>query len=317
MTSLYERLLAREEWLKSKGYSLVSMWECDFKNQIKNNHKVKRFVGNLDISNHIRGREAFLSGHTNVLHLYYEIKEGEKIEYVDFCSLYPYINKTSRYPVGHPTVVTKDFIAKPTAYFDIIKCDILPPRILYISVLLFRVSNKLMFPLCSKCTETMNQDKCYYGVNERQLTGVWCSPELEKAEEVGYRITKWCRTEEDRTIYIQRYHESEGIVLDRSKITTNLGLKAFAKLNLNSFWGKLGQRSNFGQSTYLETPAKLLEMLMDSTKDVTDLSFVSDEMVLVQHCDKEDYITEALNTNIVLAAMTTSYARLKLYSVLE
>ncbi|XP_077865962.1 uncharacterized protein LOC144353285, partial [Saccoglossus kowalevskii] len=204
MTSLYERLLAREEWLKSKGYSLVTMWECDFKNLMKNNHKVERFVGNLDISNPIRGREAFLGGRTNALRLYYEIKEGEKIEYV-----------------------------------------------------------------------------------------------------------------EDRTMYIQRYHEREGIVLDRSKITPNPGLRALAKLNLNSFWGKLGQRSNFGQSTYVETSAKLLEMLMDSTKNVTDLSFVSDEMVLVQHCDKEDYITEAPNTNVVLAAMMTSYDRLKFYSVLE
>uniref|UniRef100_A0ABM0LX65 DNA-directed DNA polymerase n=1 Tax=Saccoglossus kowalevskii TaxID=10224 RepID=A0ABM0LX65_SACKO len=41
MTSLYERLLAREEWLKSKGYSLVTMWECNFKNLMKNNHKVE------------------------------------------------------------------------------------------------------------------------------------------------------------------------------------------------------------------------------------------------------------------------------------
>ncbi|XP_077862014.1 uncharacterized protein LOC144343177 [Saccoglossus kowalevskii] len=321
-----------------------------FQNPDEEQSQVERFVGNLDIPNHIRGREAFLGGRTNALSLYYEVKEGERIEYADFYSLYPYTNMTSRFPVGHPTFVTKDFIAKPIDYFGIIKCDVLPSRRLYIPVPPFRVNNKLMFPLCSKCAETMNQDKYHHSVNERQLTGVWCTPELEKAEEAGYCITKvyevwhydesatynpktgegglfteyinmflkikqessdypeWCRTEEDQTIYIQRYHEKEGIVLERSMITTNPGLRALAKLNLNSFWGKLGQRSNFRQSTYVETAAKLLKMLIHSTKDVTDLSFVSDEMVLVQHYDKEDYITEAPNMNAVLAAMTTNYA---------
>ncbi|XP_006817045.1 uncharacterized protein LOC102802346 [Saccoglossus kowalevskii] len=271
MTSLYERLLAREEWLKWKGCSLVTVWECNFRNLMKNNHKVERFVGNLDISNPIRGREAFLGGHTNALHLYYEIKEGEKIEYVDFCSLYPYINKTSQYPVGHLTVITKDFIVKPTDYFGIIKCDVLPPRRLYISVLPFRVNNKLMFPLCSKCAETMNQDKCHHSVNERQLTGVWCTPELEKPEEVGYRITKvykvWHYDESATynpetgegalfTEYINMFlkikQESSGYPewcraeedrtmyiqrhRDRSKITPNPGLRAKPQLIL----GKAG-----------------------------------------------------------------------------
>ena len=53
-----------------------------------------------------------------------------------------------------------------------------------------------------------------------------------------------CVNEESKQQYIQRHFNKEGIMLDYDKIQENPGLRSLAKLMLNSFWGKFGQRSN-------------------------------------------------------------------------
>ena len=55
---------------------------------------------------------------------------------------------------------------------------------------------------------------------------------------------EWCQSENDKWRYIRDYHETEGILLDYNNIKNNPGLRALAKLMLNSFCEKLGQRSN-------------------------------------------------------------------------
>jgi len=42
------------------------------------------------------------------------------------------------------------------------------------------------------------------------------------------------KSEEDKDLYIKLYEEEEGIVLDPAKIERNEGLRAIAKLCLNS-----------------------------------------------------------------------------------
>jgi hypothetical protein len=49
-----------------------------------------------------------------------------------------------------------------------------------------------------------------------------------------------CQSENDKWRYIRDYHEKEGILLDYNNIQNNPGLRALAKLMLNSFWGKFG-----------------------------------------------------------------------------
>ena len=57
-----------------------------------------------------------------------------------------------------------------------------------------------------------------------------------------------CDTEEEKRDYLERFEEREGIPLEYSKVKPNRGLKATAKLMLNSFWGKFGQRENLPQT---------------------------------------------------------------------
>jgi len=49
-------------------------------------------------------RDALYGGRTEATKTYYKIRQGEKINYVDVISLYPYVCKYGKFPVGHPKV---------------------------------------------------------------------------------------------------------------------------------------------------------------------------------------------------------------------
>lgn len=104
------------------------------------------------------------------------------------------------------------------------------------------------------------------------MHGTWVTLELEKAMQMGYQLVKvdevWhfpehtdglfkdyvdtflkikqessgfsadCDTDEKKAQYIADYAAKEGIQLDPNHIIKNPGLRALAKLMLNSFWGK-------------------------------------------------------------------------------
>ena len=61
-----------------------------------------------------------------------------------------------------------------------------------------------------------------------------------KAEASGYPDN--VKTDEDKKNYIQQLEEKEGIAVDENKIKFNPGLRSLAKLALNSFYKKFGQR---------------------------------------------------------------------------
>ena len=192
--------------------------------------------------------------------------------YVDFTSLYPWCNKSTYNIVGHPEIITENF-ADISTYFRLIKCTVLPPRGLLHPVLPYRTKDKLMFPLCKACANTLNQNPCTHTDQERAILDTWCHVELMKAIEKGYKILKihevWhypkqtdelfkeyvntflkikqeasgypkeCVTDEQKQRYIDDYYEHEGIRLNPNKIKYNPGLRSLAKLMLNSLWGML------------------------------------------------------------------------------
>ena len=91
--------------------------------------------------------------------------------------------------VGRPRIITENF-DDITTYFGLIYSTVLPPRGLFHPVLPYRNQGKLIFPLCKACADMCNQDPCIHSERERaiQVQGTWCSVELERALEKGYRI---------------------------------------------------------------------------------------------------------------------------------
>jgi hypothetical protein len=165
----------------------VCIWDHEFKKQKIQNTELKQFVESLDIIDRLDPRKSFFGGRTNASQLYYKAEEQEEIKYVDFTSLYPWVNKYCQYPVGHPTIITKD-VKDIKGYFGIAKVKILPPRGLYHPVLPYRSNNKLKFPLCRTCADTENQNPCACSEQERELTGKWCTPEIQTAVKLCYQI---------------------------------------------------------------------------------------------------------------------------------
>ena len=128
-----------------------------------------------------------------------------------------------------------------------------------------------MFPLCRYCADTLQQEPCDHFDVDRARHGTWVNLELQKALEIGYQLVKidevWhfpdhtdglfkdyvdtflkikqepsgfppdCDTDEKKAQYIANYAAKEGIQLDFRQIIKNPGLRALAKLMLNSFWG--------------------------------------------------------------------------------
>lgn len=357
MGDLYQRTLEKRRNLESLGYTYLQMWESDFNRAVESAEEMKSFIENLEMISPLEPRDAFYGGRTEAFKLHAEADENTDIKYFDVTSLYPFVNKTGKIPLGHPKIVTENFDLLQN-YEGLIKCRILPPKHQYMPVLPLKINNKLLFGLCRTCMEKQIQT-CKHTDRERMITGTWVTDEVKKAIEKGYVVDKifevwhfdrisqydpqakeggaftdyvntflkmkqeasgwpkWCDTEEDRYKYIEEYHQREGIRLEYQNIALNPGLRALAKLMLNSFWGKFGQRENMPKTSYVTDPSEYFDMLTSNRQQVKDVSYVSDEMVRLQWVLDDNFVETSGRTNVVIAAYTTAQARLILYSYLE
>ena len=193
--------------------------------------------------------------------------------------------------------------------------------------------------------------ECNHTDEQRVLTGTWCSPELDKAVDLGYEVqyiyevwhfketceglfrdyvNTWLKikqeasgwpagveTEEQKQTYIQDYYEREGIQLEYANIKKNPGLRTLAKMMLNSMWDKFGQRLNKTQLQEFDDPKAFHTFLDRDTIDVRHVSIMNDQMVEVLYQYQKEDIPVSPNLNIFVACFTTCWARLKLYEALE
>ena len=339
-------------------HTVKYIWECEWKTLKQKEPLVKAFVESLKWVDPLQPRDAFFGGRTGAVALHHEVTQGEKIFYVDVTSLYPWVNKTRPYPLGHPEIIFNPTLEDFDDYFGLAKVSILPPYELFHPVLPVRIGEKLTFPLCGKCVKTeqakplLERSKvCPHSREERVLVGTWCTPEIQKAREVGYELldvhevwdfeksegglfaeyvdawlrikteaSGWpadCVTEEEKRDYLKRFEKQEGISLEYDNVKPNPGLKATAKLMLNSFWGKFGQRENLPQVQQCTNPDQLYKILDDDTLEVQNIRFCTKDVLEVVYVSKEDVIVPNNRTNVFVAAFTTCWARLKLYSYLE
>ena len=63
---------------------------------------------------------------------------------------------------------------------------VLHPRKLYNPVLPYKRKSKLIFPLCSACTNTMNEGYCSHTYEERDIFGTCLVDEFRKTIDMGY-----------------------------------------------------------------------------------------------------------------------------------
>ena len=358
MEELWRATLAKETALRLGGYTLEVMWECDWDDLTKHDPAVKQFLTKLQLVEPLQPRHAFFGGRTGAVALHAKAEDGEEIRYVDVTSLYPWVNKNAVYPIGHPTILTQPRDQDITIYFGIALVDIIPPANLFHPVLPVRSGNKLTFPLCAACVKLEQSKKilersdvCNHTPEERMLRGTWCTPEIEKAVQKGYRVVRihevwhfpqqqqglfehyvntwlkqkqeavgwpqWCNTEAKKQQYLLQYREREGIDLDYASIQKNAGQRQVAKLMLNSFWGKFGQRPNKPKTVTITSPSQLFPLLFHTHTNLTTLRICTDDVLEAVYTELDENVVPSNKTNVFIAAFTTAWARLKLYEGLD
>ena len=345
--------------LASRGYNVKQMWECQWAQLKQNDPAVRDFVNKLNIVSPLNPFDAFCGGRT-AIKLYHEAEDDEEIDCYDFTSLYPYVNKNKLYPIGHPQIIFEPE-GNIFQYFGFAKCTVLPPYELYHPVLPLRQNDKLTFPLCRSCVETEMEKPmlersyvCNHNDEQRQITGTWCTPELQEAVKRGYKIlhihevwnfpedqqkeglfadyvNTWLKIKEEASgwpehvgndpvkqqEHVTKYLQKEEIQLDPAKIEKNPGLRTLAKMMLNSMWGKFGQKRKKTQVKEFDDPLQF-HAFHDSDKyDIRYVSVLTEQRVEIhyKHQLQDDPVSP--NLNIFIACFTTCHARLKLYEQLN
>ena len=136
-----------------------------------------------------------------------------------------------------------------------------------------------------------------------------------KQESSGYPQN--VKSEEEKQAYIDQYLDHEGILLEKECIDKNAGLRSLSKLALNSFYGKFGQRTNMKKTLFVKDIKQLMQVLTDPGKLLMDFHIMNDDVIQVEYKNTEDFECQSFNTNLTIAAFCTSWARLKLWSVMQ
>jgi hypothetical protein len=289
-------------------------------------------------------KRAFFGGRTNAIKLYKkwtddDIKKGRFGKYQDIQSLYPTVQFYDYMPTGVPqfknynsTIETchLEFCDK---HFGYIECDVQPPNDLYIPVLPEKKNNKLIFDLQPKTQQ------------------VFTSIELKKALEKGYKLTYVYRclvfeksTEVFKSYvanllkmkveasgtnlegaaleeFIKEHEERFGFTLNKENMKLNPGMRALMKIQLNSLWGKLGQRNDLTTTKYITEPKEWFKLLKKHIDGKINLKMErpldDNETLFVEYNELEEENTSLPTTSVAFAGFTTSNARLRLYKELE
>ena len=203
---------------------------------------------------------------------------------------------------------------------------------------------KAFVSVVSHCAVIQQQTKCEHSSDECTFTGTWCTNEIALALGKGYRIIEiyevwhFSKTtdtlfkgyvrdfmklkmesseppKEDITDFKKKVKDHLGIEL--GDIKYNAGMRAIAKLCLNSLWGKFGQRVNQTQTEYVTEPKDFYKILLNDTNEDINVQFLTKDMIQMQYNLKNQFVDNYNNTNIFVAAFTTAHAREMLYGVLD
>ncbi|KAF4525159.1 hypothetical protein B566_EDAN014664 [Ephemera danica] len=125
------------------------------------------------------------------------------------------------------------------------------------------------------------------------------------------------KTLEEQFAFIDEYELREGIKLDRKKMLFNPGRRTLTKMLATCLWGKLSQRNNMKQFEIVQEPQRMEEMLNDTTIEISGVIPVGENTMYVSYTNTLESDIDPTNTNVVLAAFTTAWGRLELFSHLE
>jgi hypothetical protein len=102
-----------------------TIWEHDYRT-LRETKEMKQFLDTFDILTNLDPHDAFFGRRVNVFKLFRDAQESETLEYADYTSLYPWVNKTKVFPIGHAKIIRENF-ENISNYFGLVKCKVLAP----------------------------------------------------------------------------------------------------------------------------------------------------------------------------------------------
>ena len=258
---------------------------------LRYDNKSKKYFYDIQKEKEIFARASYRGGRTECLNQ----NEILTSYYADVVSMYPFVMKNNNYPDGIPFWDSNhDSIMNymKNGKLCIVEC-LVETSNLNIPILPYKDEkmNKLLFP-------------------NGKFKGVYCSPELEYAIEMGYKI-KCLRA----LIYPDKCKPFSRHVDKFIKVKNNSkgGMRAGNKLLLNGLYGKHGQKFNREntKSEFFVDQNLALEVFNEFVdNDVKAILKTNEHYSEVRY--KE--ISQSIRTfmNVSFASFVTSYARLKL-----
>ena len=141
MGKQYGQTRKRIQKLEAMGKKVVYIWEHEWDKLVKQDPEAREVVDNFQFNSPLLPNEVF-SGQIEAIRPHYsEDIDGGKAKNLDFMSLYPYVNKYTTYPIGHPEIRVGSMQARKvelSSCFGMVKVKVLPPRHLYLSVLPYK-----------------------------------------------------------------------------------------------------------------------------------------------------------------------------------
>ncbi|GAV06102.1 hypothetical protein RvY_16134 [Ramazzottius varieornatus] len=193
--------------------------------------------------------------------------------------------------------------------------------------------------------EPLHPRDAFFGGRTNANANRWCSPEIEAATAHGYTVRKihevyhWADSKDELfRPYIDLFYkikteasgypddcetlqrlfvEHEGIQFDRDNIKLNPGLRALAKLCLNSFWGRFSMPENRGNTEFLTDPGKFWQRVLSGESKVSSWDLINDDTVQVKYKAAEGFEDQNGTVNVVIAAFSTCYTRLHLLRYMD
>ena len=126
-----------------------------------------------------------------------------------------------------------------------------------------------------------------------------------------------CTTDLQKEKFIKEFHEKEGILLEKDKCIKNPGQRNERKKTLNCLWGFFALASDKTLFKIIYKKEELDDLLANDQFIIQNIDFCDEDFIQVSYSLREEFSCGSNNTNVIIAALTTCHARLKLYSELE
>ena len=338
--------------INGRRINLVEIWEHSWDEMVKEDEEIGIFLDSYEEISPLIPRDAFFGGRTETFDTNRQIQDDEKIKYIDVTSLYPYGTKIEPFPIGHPINITENFkpldqyfglvklkILAPRG----LRMPVLPDR--STGQLVFSLCFTCTKEKQKNCNHSENeraftgtwttveiQEAVKQGYKVIKIYEVLHYEETAqydpvtrtggifttyinqfykmKTEASGY--PPGCTTDILKNKYINDFLLVEGILLDKENIKLNEGMRAIAKLMLNSFWGRFGMQPNKKQYKLIRKTSDWFALISDDKYIVHDVDFTHKKYLQVYFSEANDYFEATADVNVVLACFVCAYGRLKM-----